>query len=102
MDVSLFSQLSEVNSRMLKDPFSLENIKVVFLNCEGSKSPGPYGLNFDFIHKFWSLLEGYFIKFMYEFHLFVKLRKSITGVSVLLGVFIKYCPNLVSCLNFHS
>lgn len=64
MDATLFSKLSEEDSMKLEEPFFLEEIKAIIWNYEGSNSSGPNGLNFDFIHKFWSLLKGDFVKLM--------------------------------------
>lgn len=78
MNASLFSILSSEDSMKLEEPFSLEEIRTAVWNCEGSKSSDPNGLNFEFIHKFWSLLEDDMVKFMNEFHLHAKLPKAIT------------------------
>lgn len=78
MNAFLFSTLSSEDSMKVEESFSLEKIRIAVWNCEGSKSSGPNGLNFEFIYKFWSLLEDDMVKFINEFHLHAKLPKAIT------------------------
>jgi len=47
-----FCKLSFGEAGTLTRPFSLEKVKQVVWDCDGFKSPGPDGVNFDFIRKF--------------------------------------------------
>jgi hypothetical protein len=50
-----FPCLSTAENDKLILPFSLQEIEDVVKDCDGSKSPGPDGFNFNFIKSFWSL-----------------------------------------------
>lgn len=45
--------LGEAESNSLVEPFSEDEIKSAVWNCESDKSPGPDGVTFSFIKKFW-------------------------------------------------
>ncbi|KAJ9549100.1 hypothetical protein OSB04_021643, partial [Centaurea solstitialis] len=53
---SLFRRLSPEDANWLERPFSLEEVKNAVWACNGTKSPGPDGLNFNFIKKFWQVI----------------------------------------------
>ena len=42
--------------------------KTRFSSTDGDKSPGPNGVNFHFIKKFWDRLKGDLKKFLDNFH----------------------------------
>jgi hypothetical protein len=50
-----FPCLSTAENDKLILPFSLQEIEDVVKDCDGSKSAGPDGFNFNFIKSFWSL-----------------------------------------------
>ncbi|KAJ0826227.1 putative RNA-directed DNA polymerase [Helianthus annuus] len=54
--------LGEADKTSLTQRFSVEEIKAAVSECGSDKSPGPDGLNFGFIKKFWHLFEKDFIK----------------------------------------
>ncbi|KAJ0435665.1 hypothetical protein HanIR_Chr17g0895781 [Helianthus annuus] len=60
-------QISEVDGEMLAALFSLPEIKDVVWDCGGDKAPGPDGINFRFIRRFWGSLQAYFVKVFEEF-----------------------------------
>lgn len=45
----LFKQISGVDSELLTEPFTEEEIKKKVWNCDGDKSPAPDGFNLKFI-----------------------------------------------------
>lgn len=52
-----FKQLSDVDNSWLVEKFDMAEIKAAVWDCEGNKSPGPDGLNFSFLQKFWDLVS---------------------------------------------
>jgi len=63
-----FKTLSSVQSLRLIEAFSEEEIKDAMWQCEGSKSPGPDGFNFNFIKKSWNYLKDDFVAALVIFH----------------------------------
>ena len=61
LDTIEFKSLSTEASLRLIEAFSEEEVKEVVWQCEGSKSPGPDGFNFNFIKKSWNSLKVDFI-----------------------------------------
>jgi hypothetical protein len=58
LDGVVFPSLSvEANSSLIS-LFGLEEIEEVVSECDGNKSPGPDGFNFNFVKKFWSLMKN--------------------------------------------
>jgi hypothetical protein len=53
-----FPRLTEDDHFGLTAPFSLEEIEMVVKECDGNKSPGPDGFNFNFVKDSWDLLKG--------------------------------------------
>jgi len=60
--------LSLDDSVSLIREFSVEEVKEAVWLCEGSKSPGPDGFNFNFIKKSWEFIEGEVMTIMNQFH----------------------------------
>jgi len=73
-----FRQLGEEDNVHLVSPFTAEEIKAAVWSCEGNKSPGPDGFNFNFIRTYWKFLEKDVVEFMNEFHTNSKLPKAIS------------------------
>ena len=55
------SILSAEEAASMESHISMEEIEMAVWSCEGSK-PGPDGLNFNFIKKFWPVLKDAFFK----------------------------------------
>lgn len=53
-----FKRLSEADADRLVVPFSNAEIKDAVWDCGGDKAPSPDGFNFNFLKKFWDLLEA--------------------------------------------
>jgi hypothetical protein len=53
-----FPMISDDDNCGLTAPFCLEEIELVVKECDGNKSPGPDGFNFNFIKDSWDLLKG--------------------------------------------
>jgi hypothetical protein len=85
-----FPHISEVDNRLLVEPFSLVEIEEVVKLSDGNKSPGPDGYNFTFIKTFWSLLKGEVRILFDQFHGNASLPKS------LLSYFITLIPKVAS------
>ncbi|GKB21075.1 putative RNA-directed DNA polymerase, partial [Tanacetum coccineum] len=66
-DSNLFRMLNEVDVNFLESEFSKEDIKAAVWDCSGSKAPGPDGLNFKFIKRFWDLIQDDFISCIKHF-----------------------------------
>lgn len=50
-------KISDDENNMLIAPFSIEEIKEVIWECDGRKSPGPDGFNFNFIKNCWNIIK---------------------------------------------
>jgi len=44
-----FQQLSVADSEFLTAPFEEKEVKEAIWSCDGNKSPGPDGFNFNFV-----------------------------------------------------
>jgi hypothetical protein len=63
-----FMRISQEDNLMLTTTFSESEIIDAVWDCGTQKSPGPDGVNFQFIRKFWETLKDDFTKFVTEFH----------------------------------
>ncbi|GJY21616.1 hypothetical protein Tco_0394182 [Tanacetum coccineum] len=57
-----FSTLSPTESSFLDADFTINEIKEAVWSCAGSRAPGPDGLNFNFIKRYWDILETDFFR----------------------------------------
>ncbi|GJZ36016.1 putative RNA-directed DNA polymerase [Tanacetum coccineum] len=64
---NLFNLLSQNESSLLEQPFSLQEIKDAVWSCGGEKAPGPNGLTFKLIKKHWSLFSEDIFSYVKEF-----------------------------------
>ncbi|KAJ9553924.1 hypothetical protein OSB04_017969 [Centaurea solstitialis] len=62
-----FKKISSEDASMLEAPFSIEEIEAAVNSCEGSKAPGPDGVNFNFIKKHWSTIKHSFVEAVFHF-----------------------------------
>lgn len=60
--------------------FEVEEIKETIWNCDNDKAPGPDGFTFEFIKRYWSLMQEDIMKFIDNLKLVGILLE---GVSVL-------------------
>ncbi|GAU48536.1 hypothetical protein TSUD_282880 [Trifolium subterraneum] len=74
-----FNVLSAKDNDFLLQPFSEEDVREVLWSCDGNKSPGPDGFNFNFLKECWSILKSDVIDFLNEFHHSAVLPKGITA-----------------------
>ena len=79
-----FRKISCREAGLLIKPFSLEEVKSAVWDCDGFKSLGPDGINFDFIKKIWDTLKVDFMDFLIEFHRNGKLSKGINSTFIAL------------------
>ncbi|KAF5773617.1 putative RNA-directed DNA polymerase [Helianthus annuus] len=61
-------RVSESDASMLDARFSVEEIKAAVFGCGDDRAPGPDGVNFRFVKRFWNLLEADFVDIMEEFY----------------------------------
>ncbi|GKA96117.1 putative RNA-directed DNA polymerase, eukaryota, reverse transcriptase zinc-binding domain protein [Tanacetum coccineum] len=64
---SRFRSLSSDVVVALESEFTMEELKDAVWNCDGSKSPGPDGFNFNFIKYYWEVLKTDFWNCMKHF-----------------------------------
>jgi hypothetical protein len=76
--------VSEGDNLGLMAPFSLDEIERVVKECDGNKSPGPDGFNFNFIKDSWDLLKGEIRILFDQFHANESLPKSFLSYFVTL------------------
>lgn len=68
LDNLIFQRLSDAKRELLVSPFTEEEIKEAVWNCDNNKSPGPDGVSFSFIKKFWVDVKEDFIGFLQDFY----------------------------------
>lgn len=62
------NRLQDEDRDKLVEPFTREEVLNAIKECDGSRAPGPDGFNFNFIKRFWTLLEKDFMDLMHQFH----------------------------------
>ncbi|KAJ0436408.1 putative RNA-directed DNA polymerase [Helianthus annuus] len=60
-------RLSDPDVAMLASRFSKEEIKAAVFGCHDDRAPGPDGINFRFVKRFWDLVENDFVEIMDAF-----------------------------------
>ncbi|GKV15742.1 hypothetical protein SLEP1_g26499 [Rubroshorea leprosula] len=71
-----FKKISEAENNFLISKFSTEEIDEAVWGCNGAKSLGPDGFNFNFIKKVWPVIKEDVYAFLAEFHENGKLVKG--------------------------
>lgn len=61
----------------LEATITLEEVKEAVWGCEGSKAPGPDGVNFNFIKHHWDLLKHDFYSGIKQFEAFGELARGV-------------------------
>lgn len=79
-----FRKLSLREAGNLTKPFSHEEVKQAVWDCDSVKSPGPNGISFNFIKRFWDLVKDDFMQFLVDFHLNGKLIKGVNSTFIAL------------------
>ncbi|GLT65805.1 hypothetical protein SLA2020_382140 [Shorea laevis] len=67
LDLKNLKQLGEEDNKSLISEFSEEEIREAVWCCNGNKSRGPNGFNFNFIKKMWPILKEDIVAFAKEF-----------------------------------
>ncbi|GKV05101.1 hypothetical protein SLEP1_g17145 [Rubroshorea leprosula] len=67
LELNQLKQLSPEDNSWLTAEFSKEEVKAAVWNCNGSKSPGPDGFNFNFIKKMWPTIKQDIVDFVKKF-----------------------------------
>lgn len=68
----------------MTSPFSIEEVEEAIWSCEGNKSPGPDGFNFNFIKSCWSTIKGEILGVLDQFHANGRFPKASTSSFVAL------------------
>ena len=68
LDGTPFQTISQQQNSELVAPFSEEEVRGAIWDCGSDKSPGPNGINFNFIKKFWQLIKSDILRFLDEFY----------------------------------
>ena len=63
-----FLKINQQQNAMLVGRFEEEEVRKAIWECGGDKSPGPDGLNFKFIKKFWKIIKPDLLRFLDEFY----------------------------------
>ncbi|PNX71762.1 cysteine-rich receptor-like protein kinase, partial [Trifolium pratense] len=74
-----FNMLSSDDNDFLLKPFEEEEVKEIIVNCDGNKSPGPDGFNFNFLKSCWCIVKNDVMAFLKEFHENAVLPKAVTA-----------------------
>lgn len=78
------SRLEGLEGDYLVKPFLKEEIRAAVWECEGSKSPGPDGFNFEFFRSCWDIVMGDLVRMMCEFHTNGKLIRGCNSSFIVL------------------
>ncbi|KAJ0754284.1 putative RNA-directed DNA polymerase [Helianthus annuus] len=62
------NKLSDAEASNLESRFSKEEIKAAVFECGDDRAPGPDGVNFRFVKRFWDVLEVDFVKILDDFY----------------------------------
>ena len=73
---SLFRRIHEADAFLLESSLSMDELKQAVDDCSGSKAPGPDGLNFNFIKRYWEILKVDFHKCVAHFEATGRLTKG--------------------------
>jgi hypothetical protein len=79
-----FPSLSLEENLSLIRPFNLEEIEDVINDCDGNKSPGSDGFNFNFVKAFWNVMKGEVRILFDQFYANASLPKSFSSYFVTL------------------
>lgn len=78
------SRLRSEDATVLENSFSKEEIKEVIWEFDDNKSPRLDGYNFNFICKFWHVLEEDICRFVFEFYHRANLSKAVVASFIVL------------------
>jgi hypothetical protein len=74
-----FNSLSAEDNDLLLAPFAEEEVRDTIWSCDGNKSPGPDGFNFNFYKACWPIVKLDIMAFLTEFHVNGFLPKAFTA-----------------------
>ncbi|GJU23264.1 putative RNA-directed DNA polymerase, eukaryota, reverse transcriptase zinc-binding domain protein [Tanacetum coccineum] len=81
---SRFRILNDSDTLGLISPFSEEEVKAAVWSCSGSKSPGPDGMNFNFIKRHWELVKDDFMMCFKQFEQSGRLARGVNPSFIIL------------------
>jgi hypothetical protein len=79
-----FRRLSVIEAGSLTRPFTVDEVKQAVWDCDSNKSPGPDGISFGFLKKFWTDIKVDFLRFVMEFHRNGRLPKGVNTTFIAL------------------
>ncbi|GAU15784.1 hypothetical protein TSUD_236000 [Trifolium subterraneum] len=79
-----FKRIEAEDNVSLIDVFSEEEVRNAVWDCESLKSPGPDGVDFEFVKEFWEDIKLDFLRVMTEFHTSGRLVKGVNCSFVVL------------------
>ncbi|GKD69232.1 RNA-directed DNA polymerase, eukaryota [Tanacetum coccineum] len=83
-DLYPFRILNDSDTLGLISPFSEEEVKAAVWSCSGSKSPGPDGMNFNFIKRHWELVKDDFMMCFKQFEQSGRLARGVNPSFIIL------------------
>ena len=92
-EVEFNSVSEEDNQNLIADIYEGE-IQETICQCEGNKSPGPDGYNFNFIKKYWDVMKGEIVDAVSHFQITGNIPK---GCNMSFRQFLPAPLHLSSC-----
>lgn len=74
-----FPKSSKMDNTVLTTPFTIDEIREAIWSCDGNKSPGLDGFNFNFFKSCWELIKEEVFRFIQEFHFNASFPKAISA-----------------------
>ncbi|GJT94145.1 RNA-directed DNA polymerase, eukaryota [Tanacetum coccineum] len=71
-----FRRLTVLDALSLESAILMEEVRQAVWSCSGSKAPGPYGINFNFIKKYDDIMRNDFFTCIKQFETFGQLVKG--------------------------
>lgn len=76
--------LSDIERDSLDGDFSKEEVLKAVKECDGNRAPGRDGFNFNFIKRFWPVLENDFMGLLTQFHKDRVIHKGVSSSFITL------------------
>jgi len=89
-----FRRIDVMDGAFLVRLFLIDEVKVTVWDCDSYKSPGPDGINFGFIKKFWSEISEDIMRFVGDFNRNGKLTRGINSTFIALIPKVESPPKL--------
>ena len=76
LDGVRFKAIGQQQKSRMSEPFNETEIKVVVWECGSDETPGPDGVNFEFVKEFWEFIKSDVLRFMDELFVHEKFPKG--------------------------